>query len=108
MAETANPRGAVDNEALYAILFTCQARNSTYILSIHSSVWNSVKLEQLERLRSEDTPVASWLPIPLSHIGSQVKGRQSQSYKFKKKSPKFQIFEFETGITRDTPSEVAW
>ena len=26
---------------------------------------------------------ASWLPILLSHIGSQVKRRQSQSYKFK-------------------------
>ena len=42
-----------------------------------------LKLEQLERLRSEDIPTASWLPIPLSHIGSQVKRRQSQSYKFK-------------------------
>ena len=41
------------------------------------------ELEQLERLLSEDTPAASWLPIPLSHIGSQVKRRQSQSYKFK-------------------------
>ena len=29
-------------------------------------------------------PAASWLPIPLSHIGSQVKRRQSQSYKLKK------------------------
>ena len=28
-------------------------------------------------------PAASWLPIVLSHIGSQVKRRQSQSYKFK-------------------------
>ena len=27
-------------------------------------------------------PAASWLPIPLSHIGSQVKRWQSQSYKF--------------------------
>ena len=35
-------------------------------------------------------PAASWLPIPLSHIGSKVKRRQNQSYKFKK----FQIFEF--------------
>ena len=43
--------------------------NSTYILSIHSSVWNSVKLEQLERLRSEDTPAASWLPIQWKNIG---------------------------------------
>ena len=40
------------------------------------------KLEQLECLRSEDTPAASWLPIPLSHTGSQVKTRLSQSYKF--------------------------
>ena len=41
------------------------------------------QLEQLECLRSGDTPTASWLPILLSHIGSQVKRRQSQSYKFK-------------------------
>ena len=43
----------------------------------------ALKLEQLERLHSEDTPATSWLPILLSHIGSQVKRRQSQSYKFK-------------------------
>ena len=41
------------------------------------------KLEQLERLPSEDTPTTSSLPILLSHIRSQVKRRQSQSYKFK-------------------------
>ena len=28
-------------------------------------------------------PATSWLPILLSHIGSQIKRRQSQSYKFK-------------------------
>ena len=43
-----------------------------------------LQLEQPERLRSVDTPAASWLPILLSHIGSQVKRRQSQSHKFKK------------------------
>ena len=32
--------------------------------------------------RTTRTPSPSWLPIPLSHIGSQVKRRQSQSYKF--------------------------
>ena len=63
------------------------------------------KLERLERLRSEDTPAASWLPILLSHIGSQVRRRQSQSYKFKEFD---KISNFETSITRDTPSEVAW
>ena len=50
-----------------------------------------------EETRTTRTPAfwgyASWLPIPLSHIGSQVKRRQSQSYKFKK----FQIFYFWNG-----------
>ena len=31
------------------------------------------KLEQLEHLRSEDTPAASWLPMLWVHIGFQVK-----------------------------------
>ena len=41
------------------------------------------QLEQLECLRSEDTPTASWLPILLSHTGDYDKRRQSQSYEFK-------------------------
>ena len=47
---------------------------------------------QLECLHSEDPPL-SWLPLLLSHIGSQVKRRQSQSYRFKEFA-KFQMFEF--------------
>ena len=43
-----------------------------------------LKPEQLERLRSENTPAAPWLPKLLIHIGPQVKTRQSQSHKFKK------------------------
>ena len=35
------------------------------------------QLEQLERLRSEDTPAASWLPTLLSHVGSQLKTRSN-------------------------------
>ena len=35
------------------------------------------KLEQLERLPSEDTPAASWSPTLLSHVGSQVKTRSN-------------------------------
>ena len=69
--------------------------------------FHEIKLEQLDRLRSEDTPAASWLPIPLSHIGSQVKGRQSQSYKFKYFAKILKLLNFETTMTRDTPSEVA-
>ena len=59
---------------------TSMAWISNYIPQ--NTVMTVMQLEQLERLRSEDTPAASWLPIPLSHIGSQVKRRQSQSYKF--------------------------
>ena len=46
----------------------------------HFPVHNN-KLEQLECLRSEDTPAAPWLPTLLT--SSQVKTRQSKSYKFK-------------------------
>ena len=38
-------------------------------------------------------PATSWLPLLLSHIGSRVKRRQSQSYKFKD-FDKISIFEF--------------
>ena len=37
-----------------------------------------LKLEQLERLRSEIPPAAPWLPILVIHIRSQVQRRQSQ------------------------------
>ena len=48
---------------------------------------------ELERLRSEIPPAAPWLPILVIHIRSQVKTRQSQSYKFKKiaKNSNFKI-----------------
>ena len=54
---------------------------------------NNIKLEQLERLRSEIPPTAPWLPILVVHIRSQVKTRQSQSNKFKKiaKNSNFKI-----------------
>ena len=49
----------------------------------HITQYHIVKPEQLERLRSEETTAAPWLPILFSHRRSQVKRRQSQSYKFK-------------------------
>ena len=53
-----------------------------------------MKLEQLERLRSEIPPAAPWLLILMIHIRPQVK-RQSQSYKFKKiaKNSNFEILQ---------------
>ena len=52
---------------------------------------NKPILEQLERLRSDDTPATSWLPILLSHIGSQVKKKDNVKVTNLKNSPKFQI-----------------
>ena len=51
------------------------------------------QLEQLERLRFEIPPVTLWLPILLIHIESQVKPRQSQSYKFEKLAKNFEILQ---------------
>ena len=39
--------------------------------------------QQQKTLEQLVPPAASWLPTLFSHIGSQVKIRQSQSYKFK-------------------------
>ena len=61
--------------------------------------------QQLEHLRSKDTPTALWLPILLGHIGFQVKRRQSQSYKFKEFAKISFFFNLET---RDSPFEDAW
>ena len=56
----------------------------------------SIKFKcKLEPLHSEIPPTATWLPILLIHIRSQVKTRQSQSYKFKKiaKNSNFKILQ---------------
>ena len=42
------------------------------------------QLEQLERLDSKIPPATPWLSILVIQIRSQIKRRQSQSYKFKK------------------------
>ena len=52
-----------------------------------------MELEQLEHLCSEDTPTASWLPLLLSHIGSQSKEDKVKIKNFKN-LPKFQICKY--------------
>ena len=54
-----------------------------------------MKLEQLERLRSEIPPAAPQLPTLVIHKRSQMKRRQSQSYKFLKnaKNSNFEILQ---------------
>ena len=61
------------------------------------------ELEQLERLHSEIPPTAPRLPILVVHITSQVKTRQSQSYKFKKNAKNSA-----RNFIHNTPSEIAW
>ena len=51
------------------------------------------ELEQLERLRSEIPHAAPWSPTLVIPIRLQVKTRQSQSYKLKKKCKKNANFE---------------
>ena len=51
------------------------------------------ELEQLERLRSEDTPAASWLPILLTHTDPKSKEDNVKVTNLKNLT-KLQIFEF--------------
>ena len=71
------------------------------------SQWSKWKLEQLERLRFEIPHTAPWLPILVIHIRSQLKTRQSQSYKFKKSCQKFKFRNFARQFTHAKPSELA-
>ena len=58
-------------------------------------IYHSPKLEQLKRLHSEIPPATPWLPIQVTDIRSEVKRRQSQSYKFEKiaKNSNFKILQ---------------
>ena len=60
-----------------------KGRANIHNASISQNLISHFQLEQLEHLRSEDTLRRLMIPILLSHIGSQVKKRQSQNYKFK-------------------------
>ena len=67
-----------------------------------------MKLEQLERLRFEDTPRRLMITHTIESywIPSQKKTKSKlQIYKIRQN---FKFLNFETGITSDTPSEVAW
>ena len=64
-----------------------------------------LKLEQLERLRSEDTPPPPPHDYPYHWVILDPKSKEDKvKVTNLKKSPKFQTFNFETDITRDTPS----
>ena len=73
---------------------TCAVTTKTAALQYLSSMRLVTYHIQLERLRSEIPPAASWLSILVIHIRSQVKRIQSQSYKFLKKLSMIQLFKF--------------
>ena len=65
---------------------------------------HKIKLQQLEHLRSEDTPRRLMITHTIESYWIPSQKKLQKSYKFKK----FKFLNFETGITRNTPSEVAW
>ena len=66
-----------------------------------------MKLEQLECLRSEDTPYHLMNTVLLSHIGSQDNGNKVKATNLKI-CQNLKVLNVETNVTCDTSSEVAW
>ena len=64
-------------------------------------------LEQLERLRSEDTPRRLMITHTIESYWIPSQKMTKSKLQILKIRQNFNL-NFETGITRDTPSEVAW
>ena len=63
---------------------------------IHRAAWSQLKITKTTRMPAFcDTPATPWLPTLGIHIRSQVKTRESQSYKLKKnaKNSNFEILQ---------------
>ena len=66
------------------------------------------KLEQLERLRSEDTPRRLMITHTIESYWIPSQKMTKSKLQILKIRQNFKFLNFETGITRDTPSQVAW
>ena len=66
------------------------------------------KLEQLERLRSEDTPRRLMITHSIESYWIPSQKMTKSKLQILRIRQNFKFMNFETGITRDTPSEVAW
>ena len=91
-------RWKISIRMLYTLYRAPTPHKAVWILKFektHIILRCTYQLEQLERLHSEIPPATPWLPILVIHIRSQVKTRQSQSYKFKKfaKNSNFEILQ---------------
>ena len=62
------------------------------------------KLEQLERLRSEDTPRRPMITHTIDQFISDPKSKRGESRKIRKFCEKFKFQNFVIDLTRDTPS----
>ena len=67
-----------------------------------------IQLEQLERLRSEDTPRRLMITHTIESYWIPSQKMTKSKLQIFKIRQNFKFLKFETGITRDTPSEVAW
>ena len=69
---------------------------------------NHIELEQLECLRSEDTPRRLMITNTIESYWIPSQKMTKSKLQIWKISQNFKILNFETSITCDTPSEVAW
>ena len=67
-----------------------------------------VKLEQLERLRSEDTPRRLMITHTIESYWIPSQKKTKSKSQILKNRQNFKFLNFEMGIIHDTPSEVAW
>ena len=87
----------------YDILFIAK-KDGSWTSTSHSKSdhWSHQdEREHLERLRSDNTPAAPWLPTLLIHIGSQVETRRCESYNWKN-CQKFKFWNFAQIFICDT------
>ena len=66
-----------------------------------------IELEQLECLRSEDTPRRLMITHTIESYWIPSQKKTKSKLQIQKICQNFKFFNLETGITRDTPSEVA-
>ena len=76
--------------------------------NVITTTLNHIKLEQLERLRSEDTPRRLMITHTIESYWIPSQKKTKSKLQIKRICQNFKFLNFETGITRDTPSEVAW
>ena len=71
-------------------------------------IWTSSKLEQLEYLCSEDTPRRFMITRTIESYWIPSQKMMKSKLQIERICQNFKFQNFETNITRDTPSEVAW